>query len=69
MHLKAYLEYYGISRSYFAKSIGVSVSCIDQYLLGNRRPMLEIALKIFEKTNGKVTLEELMEYYKKNHRG
>ena len=68
MNLKSYLEICEIGRNDFAISIGVSRSTISHYLSGRRCPNAEIALKIVRKTKGKVTLEDMIQYYQENYR-
>lgn len=66
MHLKEYLDHRGISQSEFAEMVGLPRQTISRYVLGDRRPSTSIALKIEQKTRGKVSIEDLMDYADKH---
>lgn len=60
MDLKDYLESRCLSRKEFADLVGINVASVTNYILGHRRPILEIALKIQEATQGKVSAADLL---------
>ena len=66
MDLKVYLESKDISRTKFAKMIGVHPSTITNYISWRRKPTLEIGKCIEVATNGKVTIEDLLAYWESN---
>jgi predicted transcriptional regulator len=67
MHLKEYLESRDLAASEFAKMLGVSQNCISNYILYKRLPNLEIGRAIELATKGKVTIDEMIETYRKFH--
>lgn len=69
MDLKTYLELKNIQLKDFAEIVGVDSSTISRYIHWHRKPALDIATRIEKITRGKVTIEDLMEYWetKKDH--
>jgi len=60
MSLDEYLWRNKISRTDFAKLLGVSRSHLQQILSGNRNASIKLAKKIEEVTQGKVSKEEML---------
>jgi transcriptional regulator with XRE-family HTH domain len=69
MELKDYLESRYLSRKEFAKLVGVNTATITNYIQGHRIPILAIALKIQEVTNGKVSVQDLVKIRRKKDDG
>jgi plasmid maintenance system antidote protein VapI len=63
MYLIDYLEMKNVSVKDFAEIIEVHKSTIFNYLNWNRKPNLEIALKIETATKGKVTFRDMLDYW------
>lgn len=63
MELRTYLKLTNIEKKEFAVMIGVSPSSISNYLSGKRMPPLEIGRKIEKVTRGRVTIDDLIEYW------
>jgi predicted transcriptional regulator len=61
MDLKTYLKSRRLTIKEFAKLIKVSGPAVSNYICKKRKPRIHIAKKIIEVTNGKVTLEDLLE--------
>jgi transcriptional regulator with XRE-family HTH domain len=53
--LAAYLNEQGLSQEAFGNRIGVSQGAVYQWLIGENKPSLTMALKIEAATNGKVS--------------
>lgn len=68
MQLKEYIKSNNLQFEGFAKGIGISPTSFFNYLSGIRRVPLEIAARIIKYTDGKVTIEDLIEL-QKNRRG
>ena len=60
MRLKEYLKSRNFSVKEFATLVGVSCCAIHNYMSGKRTPRLEIAQKIKEVTNEKVSINDLL---------
>ena len=60
MNLQKYIEAKKIKQIDFAELIGISAAFVNQMCKGTRRPSANIALKIQEATNGKVSVMELL---------
>lgn len=65
MHLKEYLFKAGINQSEFARKLGVSRTHLTMIALGKSRPSPELAKKIMDETEGRVTVMELL--FPKDH--
>jgi len=61
MQLKTYLKRNDITTRQFAESTGISAMSISRYARRLRVPTLEIASRIVDATQGKVTFRELMD--------
>lgn len=59
--MKAYLFKYDLPVKQFASDLGISTSYLYQLLRKERKPSLELALKIEQYTNGEVSVQELLE--------
>ncbi|WP_420421704.1 helix-turn-helix domain-containing protein [Simkania sp.] len=59
--MKGYLFKYDLPVKKFASDLGISTSYLYQLLRKERKPSLELALKIEQYTNGEVTVKELIE--------
>ncbi|MCB1075662.1 MAG: helix-turn-helix domain-containing protein [Simkania sp.] len=59
--MKAYLFKYDLPVKKFASDLGISTSYLYQLLKKERKPSLELALRIELYTNGEVTAKELIE--------
>lgn len=59
MKLATYLSENKISPSAFATSIGVEPSTITRILRGERRPGIDLMLKIKAATSGRVDVEDM----------
>lgn len=60
MDLKKYLKDRSITHKEFGKEIGVSATCISNFANKERIPRLDVALRIRDKTNKKVALEDMI---------
>ena len=60
MNLDEYLSRSKITRTDFAKILGISRTHLQDILSGRRSPSKTLAKKIEEATEGKVTKEELL---------
>ena len=60
MKLQNWLEEKRLSKTEFAKRIGITRHALYLYLKGKRQPRLDIALRIERVTNGEVTVEDLI---------
>jgi transcriptional regulator with XRE-family HTH domain len=65
MKLKAWLNKEGLSKTEFAKKVGITRHALYLYLKGKRQPRLDIALRIEEATNGEVTVKDLISPFRK----
>jgi len=61
MDLESYLKKKKLQKKDFAKLIGVSNACISHIVTKKRKPSLEVARRIIEKTRGKVNVADLFE--------
>ena len=59
MKLDNYLSEYKITNNDLAKRVGVHFSTISYIRSGKRRPSPDLALKIEQETDGKVTIRDL----------
>lgn len=66
MYLAEYLEKRRISQTEFAKITGISKQAICNYLKAKRRPTYRQALLIQKATQGKVSVDNQMDFYEKN---
>jgi DNA-binding transcriptional regulator YdaS (Cro superfamily) len=64
MDLKLYLESRNIGVKEFALMVGVSTCTISNYINFHRKPRLDIARTIEKATKGKVTIDDLLAYWK-----
>lgn len=64
MDLKKYLESRNLSRKEFAEMVGVSVYTISSYITWARKPSMETGRMIEKVTKGKVTIDDLLSYWK-----
>ena len=64
MDLKTYIELKNIKKKDFAEIVGISTSALSNYLHYRRTPTLEIGRRIEKITKGKVTIDELINYWK-----
>jgi transcriptional regulator with XRE-family HTH domain len=55
--LSSYLVDADISVNEFGRKLGVSAGVVSRYMTGQRRPSIEIALRIAAETGGKVPVE------------
>lgn len=67
MQLEVYLESRNFEQKEFAEMVGISVASISNYLSGRRKPSLEIGRKIEQVTNGKVTIDDLIENWREKN--
>jgi transcriptional regulator with XRE-family HTH domain len=58
MTLKQYLTDNGISLTQFGYNVGVSEHAVRKWIYGQRRPDLEMMLKIEESTSGNVAVAD-----------
>jgi transcriptional regulator with XRE-family HTH domain len=58
LNLRTYFDAEAVTQAEFAASIGLSAPMLSQIVTGNRRPSLEVALKIAKAAN--VPVESLM---------
>lgn len=65
MDLKKYVESTGLQKKAFAHMLGISVFALSNYMHRRRTPTLQIADRIIEVTNGKVTIKDLLVMSKK----
>ncbi len=59
MKIRKYLEKYGIKQNFFAKKLGITISCLQYIMKGINEPRLKLAERIIQETNGEVALEDL----------
>lgn len=59
MELKEYLKKYGITKTGFARRMGVTYDTVINIINGKAYPSAKTAQKIVELTNGEVTFEDL----------
>ena len=59
MLLKEYLEKNYLTKSGFAKKLGVTSSTIHNFIAGRSYPTAKLAQRIVKLTNGEVTFEDL----------
>ena len=60
MKLRTYLNSKKVSKSSFAKELGVTRETVSKWTLGDYAPSRRNAQKIIKLTEGKVTLSDLM---------
>jgi predicted transcriptional regulator len=65
MELKTYLESRNISVQEFSRILKVPHSTLFMYMKGRRMFPLDVAMGIVSFTKNKVTLDELLDMYKK----
>lgn len=68
MDLKTYLESRNFTHKEFAAMIGVRPSTISNYICYRRKPTLEIGRLIEKTTKGKVTIDDLLDYWEKGEK-
>ena len=61
MTLLEYLEAEGLSQAALARELGVTRSAVNQWSSGRAVPSAATALAIIRRSDGQVTLEELVE--------
>ena len=59
MDLKDYLKNYSLYQEKFASLVGISQAHLSNILRGRKSPSFQLAKRIQEETNGKVTFEDL----------
>jgi predicted transcriptional regulator len=69
MNLKTYIETRRFTRKEFAKLIGVSACAVSNYICKKRKPALDIAIRIEQVTGGKVTAEDLFNWWESKDNG
>jgi predicted transcriptional regulator len=67
MDLKEYLESRNISQQDFAKMLDISQTAVSNYVIYKRLPSTEIARAIEVATKGKVTVDDMIENFRKFH--
>ena len=61
MKLKDYIHTRNFTITEFAFLVGITPTALHNYLSKRRKPKLDIAQRIIEKTRGKVTLKDLLD--------
>lgn len=59
MKIEDFFEIAEITRKEFANKIGVTETSLHYYIKGERKPSLDVAIKIVQETLGIVKLEDL----------
>jgi len=67
MELEEYLISRKFTRIEFSKMVGVTVGGLGKYIRGERMPTLQIARAIENASNGKVTIDDLIETWRKKN--
>lgn len=67
MHILAYLQLYNIKKKDFAQACDIRPSTLSNYLKGTRKPKLDIARKIEKLTKSKVTIDDMINYWKEKN--
>jgi transcriptional regulator with XRE-family HTH domain len=58
MKLRDWLNLHGMRSEFFAKKLGVTGSCISNWMRGKNTPKAHFMLLIEKETKGKVTLKD-----------
>ncbi len=61
MNLKQYLDDEGLMIKGLAKKLIIAPSYLSSIIHGKKKPSLRLAMQIEQKTNGKVTAQEIMD--------
>jgi transcriptional regulator with XRE-family HTH domain len=61
MDLREYLESRRLTQAEFARMVRITPVTLSYYLFGRRKPLLEIAMRIEKATNGKVTMQDMLD--------
>jgi predicted transcriptional regulator len=69
MNLKRYLETRRFTKKEFARLIGVSSAAVSNYICKKRKPALDIAIRIEQVTDGKVTAQDLFNWWESKDNG
>lgn len=69
MDLKTYLESRSFTKKEFAKLIGISSAAVSNYICKKRKPALDIAIKIEQVTKGKVSAQDLFNWWESKDDG
>lgn len=59
MKIEEYLSKYGMTKSGFAKRLGITPSNLHKIIAGSSYPTAKLAQRIVKLTNGEVTFEDL----------
>jgi predicted transcriptional regulator len=63
MYLKIYLDSRNFDQKEFANAIGISPGAVSNYISGTRKPTLKIGRMIERYTKGKVTIDDMLDFY------
>ncbi len=63
MNVKKYLDEKRLTYREFAEKLGVSAQYLQNIAYGKRKPSLDLAVKIEELSNGKLTPRDLLHFF------
>jgi len=60
MKINEYIKSNSMTKTSFAKRVGISVSTLEKYIYSKRIPSLKVAYTIVTATNGAIQFEDLL---------
>ncbi len=63
MDLKEYLDVHRITYKEFSERLGINRQSLQNVVYGNKKPSLDLAIKIEELTKGQITPRELLKNF------